>query len=93
MTTTPNGPTRGPDLRRTATHPDFWYPLAWSEDVKAGKTLARRDVYKRQILHDGAHIFVARQDECAGQFIAHDGAFIAQPVEQLVRKMCIRDRD
>ena len=37
------------------------------------------------ILHDGTDIFVAGQDECAGQFIAHDGALIAQPVEQLVR--------
>ena len=27
--------TRAQDLRRAATHPDFWYPLAWSEEVEA----------------------------------------------------------
>ncbi len=29
-----------PDLRRVGAHPDHWYPLAWSRDVKRGKTLA-----------------------------------------------------
>lgn len=27
------------DLRRVPIHPDNWYPLAWSREVKAGKTL------------------------------------------------------
>src|SRR5579871_3694067 len=27
------------DLRRVAIHPDHWYPLAWSHEVKRGKTL------------------------------------------------------
>jgi phenylpropionate dioxygenase-like ring-hydroxylating dioxygenase large terminal subunit len=26
------------DLRRVGIHPDYWYPLAWSREVKAGKT-------------------------------------------------------
>ncbi len=26
-----------PDLRRVAIHPDHWYPLAWSNEVKRGK--------------------------------------------------------
>jgi len=26
------------DLRRVAIHPDYWYPLAWSHEVKRGKT-------------------------------------------------------
>ena len=30
------------DLRQIGAHPDYWYPLAWSEELKAGKTLARR---------------------------------------------------
>jgi nitrite reductase/ring-hydroxylating ferredoxin subunit len=30
----------GVDLRRTDSHPDHWYPIAWSEQVKAGKMLA-----------------------------------------------------
>jgi len=29
-----------PDLRRVGTHPDHWYPLAWSRKLKPGKTLA-----------------------------------------------------
>jgi phenylpropionate dioxygenase-like ring-hydroxylating dioxygenase large terminal subunit len=28
------------DLRRTDSHPDHWYPIAWSEQVKPGKMLA-----------------------------------------------------
>jgi phenylpropionate dioxygenase-like ring-hydroxylating dioxygenase large terminal subunit len=27
------------DLRRVGIHPDHWYPLAWSNEVKRGKTL------------------------------------------------------
>jgi len=30
------------DLRRTDSHPDFWYPIAWSEEVKAGAMISRR---------------------------------------------------
>ena len=28
------------DLRRVGAHPDYWYPLAWSDELKLGKTLA-----------------------------------------------------
>ena len=28
------------DLRRVGSHPDHWYPLAWSREVKLGKTYA-----------------------------------------------------
>src|ERR1700709_364155 len=31
---------RGPDLRRIRSHPDHWYPLAWSRELKPGGTLA-----------------------------------------------------
>ncbi len=37
-----NAPNRGADLRRTDAHPDYWYPVAWSEEVKPGKMLARQ---------------------------------------------------
>jgi phenylpropionate dioxygenase-like ring-hydroxylating dioxygenase large terminal subunit len=30
------------DLRRTDSHPDYWYPIAWSDEVKRGAMLARR---------------------------------------------------
>jgi renierapurpurin 18,18'-hydroxylase len=31
---------RGPDLRRVRSHPDHWYPLAWSRELKPGGVLA-----------------------------------------------------
>jgi phenylpropionate dioxygenase-like ring-hydroxylating dioxygenase large terminal subunit len=30
------------DLRRVGSHPDHWYPLAWSRELKPGKTYATR---------------------------------------------------
>ena len=30
------------DLRRIRSHPDHWYPLAWSRELKPGQTLAAR---------------------------------------------------
>ena len=30
------------DLRRVGAHPDHWYPLAWSRELKPGRTLAAR---------------------------------------------------
>ena len=30
------------DLRRVDINPDFWYPLAWSKDLKRGKTIGCR---------------------------------------------------
>ncbi len=30
------------DLRRVGAHPDFWYPVAWSREVKKGETHAVR---------------------------------------------------
>jgi phenylpropionate dioxygenase-like ring-hydroxylating dioxygenase large terminal subunit len=61
-----SGPARRPDLRRTATHPDFWYPLAWSKDVKAQKTLARRFSGDPIVLFRGksGKVF-ALEDRCA----------------------------
>jgi phenylpropionate dioxygenase-like ring-hydroxylating dioxygenase large terminal subunit len=33
---------RGVDLRRTDCHPDYWYPIAWSGEVKSGAMIARQ---------------------------------------------------
>lgn len=35
-------PSRPVDLRRVDAHPDHWYPIAWSRELKPGKMLARR---------------------------------------------------
>jgi phenylpropionate dioxygenase-like ring-hydroxylating dioxygenase large terminal subunit len=31
-----------PDLRRVGAHPNYWYPLAWSRELKPGRTLGVR---------------------------------------------------
>ena len=33
--------TAGVDLRKTDCHPDFWYPIAWSGEVKPGAMISR----------------------------------------------------
>jgi phenylpropionate dioxygenase-like ring-hydroxylating dioxygenase large terminal subunit len=33
---------QGADLRRTDCHPDYWYPIAWSGEVKPGAMIARQ---------------------------------------------------
>ena len=54
------------DLRQIGTHPDYWYPLAWSDELKAGKTLARRFAGEPIVLYRGSsgQVF-ALEDRCA----------------------------
>ena len=54
------------DLRRVAAHPDFWYPVAWSRELKAGKSLAVRFAGEPIVLARGkdGHVF-ALEDRCA----------------------------
>ncbi len=54
------------DLRRIAAHPDYWYPLAWSDELQAGKTLGRRFAGVPIVLYRGAsgRLF-ALEDRCA----------------------------
>ncbi len=54
------------DLRRIGAHPDYWYPLAWSEELKAGKTLGRRFAGLPIALYRGksGRVF-ALEDRCA----------------------------
>ncbi|HWY72915.1 MAG TPA: Rieske 2Fe-2S domain-containing protein [Burkholderiaceae bacterium] len=54
------------DLRRVGAHPDYWYPLAWSDELKAGRVLGRRFAGLPIALyrgHDG-HVS-ALEDRCA----------------------------
>ena len=66
MTVIPGMPKCGGDLRRTATHPDFWYPLAWSSEVAPGKTQARRFAGEPSVLFraKSGKVF-ALEDRCA----------------------------
>src|SRR3977135_4179985 len=54
------------DLRRVGANPDYWYPLAWSDELKVGRTLGRRFAGQPIALFRGASgpVF-ARQDPCA----------------------------
>ena len=54
------------DLRRIGAHPDHWYPLAWSHELKTGRTLGRAFAGEPIVLYRGAggRVF-ALEDRCA----------------------------
>jgi phenylpropionate dioxygenase-like ring-hydroxylating dioxygenase large terminal subunit len=54
------------DLRRVGAHPDYWYPLAWSDELPTGKTLGRRFAGLPIVLYRGSsgQVF-ALEDRCA----------------------------
>ena len=54
------------DLRRVGAHPDYWYPLAWSDELKPGKALGRRFAGQPVALIRGKNgIVFALEDRCA----------------------------
>jgi len=56
----------GFDLRRVDAHPDHWYPVAWSEDLKPGKAIGRRFAEDPIVLYRGkAGQVFALEDRCA----------------------------
>ncbi|WP_244846339.1 aromatic ring-hydroxylating dioxygenase subunit alpha [Caballeronia sp. SL2Y3] len=63
LTETPGTPR---DLRRTDIHPDHWYPLAWSGEVKRGRAHAVRFAGDPIVLvrTDSGKVF-ALEDRCA----------------------------
>jgi len=55
-----------PDLRRVGAHPDHWYPVAWSRDLRIGKMLATQFAGEPIVLvrpQSGA--LFALEDRCA----------------------------
>jgi phenylpropionate dioxygenase-like ring-hydroxylating dioxygenase large terminal subunit len=54
------------DLRRVGAHPDHWYPLAWSDELKPGRTLGREFAGEPIVLYRGVsgRVF-ALEDRCA----------------------------
>jgi renierapurpurin 18,18'-hydroxylase len=54
------------DLRQMGANPDYWYPLAWSDELKVGKTLGRRFAGLPIVLYRGqsGKVF-ALEDRCA----------------------------
>jgi hypothetical protein len=54
------------DLRRVGAHPDFWYPLAWSDDLHPGRVIGREFAGEPIALYRGASTKVfALEDRCA----------------------------
>src|SRR5579863_10030435 len=54
------------DLRRVGAHPDYWYPVAWSHELRPGTALGRRFAAEPIVLYrsmDG-RVF-ALEDRCA----------------------------
>jgi renierapurpurin 18,18'-hydroxylase len=56
----------GLDLRRIGAHPDYWYPVAWSYELKPGKILGRRFAAEPIAIYRGqsGEVF-ALEDRCA----------------------------
>jgi len=54
------------DLRRIGAHPDYWYPLAWSDELPRGRTLGRRFAGEPIVLWraESGEVF-AMEDRCA----------------------------
>jgi len=54
------------DLRRVGANPDYWYPLAWSDELRAGRTLGRRFAGEPIVLYRGSsgRVF-GLEDRCA----------------------------
>ncbi|MDB5483938.1 MAG: rieske [2Fe-2S] domain protein [Caulobacteraceae bacterium] len=54
------------DLRRVGAHPDHWYPIAWADEIKAGKAIGRRFAGQPIVLYRGrgGQVF-ALEDRCA----------------------------
>jgi renierapurpurin 18,18'-hydroxylase len=54
------------DLRRIGSHPDYWYPVAWCDELKPGRTLGRRFAGDAIVLYRGnsGRVF-ALEDRCA----------------------------
>src|SRR5579871_2271638 len=55
-----------PDLRRIDSHPDYWYPVAWSRDVKRKKPLGVRLAGDPIVIYRGVSgRAFALEDRCA----------------------------
>ncbi len=54
------------DLRRIGAHPDYWYPLAWSDELRPGRTLGRRFADQPIVLYRSmTGAAYALEDRCA----------------------------
>ena len=73
-------PQSGPviDTRRVRIHPDHWYPVAWSRELKSGKTLAVRFAGEPVVLvrpKEGAAF--ALENRCAHRQVPLDAGVVS----------------
>ncbi|HEY6452545.1 MAG TPA: aromatic ring-hydroxylating dioxygenase subunit alpha [Steroidobacteraceae bacterium] len=71
------------DLRRVGAHPDHWYPVAWSDELKQGSTLARRFAGEPIVLFRGkSGQAFALEDRCAHRQVPlHLGVVIGEELK------------
>jgi renierapurpurin 18,18'-hydroxylase len=70
------------DLRRVPIHPDHWYPLAWSRELKKGKTLGTHFAGDPIVLArtESGAIF-ALEDRCAHRQVPlHAGVVVGESI-------------
>ncbi|WP_420991775.1 Rieske 2Fe-2S domain-containing protein [Cupriavidus sp. 30B13] len=70
------------DLRRVAIHPDHWYPLAWSREVKRGKAHGVRFAGEPIVLvrTESGAVF-ALEDRCAHRQVPlHEGVVAGESI-------------
>jgi phenylpropionate dioxygenase-like ring-hydroxylating dioxygenase large terminal subunit len=65
------------NFRKVKIHPDHWYPVAWSREVKAGKTLAVRFAGERIVLvRPKAGAVFALENRCAHRQVPLDAGVV-----------------
>ncbi|MDB6044889.1 MAG: aromatic ring-hydroxylating dioxygenase subunit alpha [Gammaproteobacteria bacterium] len=71
------------DLRRVGAHPDYWYAVAWSDELQVGKTLGRRFAGEPIVLYRGSSGKVfALEDRCAHRQVPlHLGVVIGEQLK------------
>ena len=67
------------DLRRVGAHPDHWYPMAWSHELKKGKTLAVSFAGDPIVLvrPEGGEPVFALENRCAHRQVPLDAGVVS----------------
>src|ERR1700761_9563899 len=54
------------DIRTVGAHPDYWYPLAWSDEIKSGQVIGREFAGQPiALFRTKAGQLTALEDRCA----------------------------
>jgi phenylpropionate dioxygenase-like ring-hydroxylating dioxygenase large terminal subunit len=71
------------DLRKIGAHPDYWYPAAWSDELKPGRTLGRQFAGEPIALYRGrSGTAFAIEDRCAHRQVPlHLGVVVGDAIK------------